>query len=760
MGRGRAEIRLNQLTPATSQFHYLRTTNSGSPVFAQDDSPWEVESPGGFLDLYYIWNNSAGTPSWGNPTAYKIEIRDPLGTLLADTGFLTVPAEDTHSAATRVYFSSTPLAAGGTPQSGGYEIRLVVQKTTAVAWGPIDSNGGGTTPAGVAVRAENVGRIRARVAMSSVIASNASVGGAVPSKFAAGDNIYLRFALSAGFQRSVNIGLSMRQSNADVRQSTSSGSGANRDDTYNTTSLLVTGKGRVNTGLFAKADTVTTYRMVLPNSTLPGGDAEFAWQTTPPGGFTRVSDSTLDGTGPNVDPRITFSQLLQHNDSAWGTPPSSKNVATGRRLTSDLSFVAARAMNARGEGLANSLISWTEKLWDTGNLIGSEGSPVKSRTSTTATQGGELGWSDAFLTWDNALPGGSWTQKEVITTSEFAGLELSNTRTLALNAFDSEMIRLMLEGDLLTPAEHWTPGKSLTIGVGVMKRGVKQTIDSARIWLTRPKIGASLDATTEYLTNTRTTWATGDPGDTHAHSLSVSADDPKVFRTSFTASETAAWNSFYDVSVAGEVVVAGTPYPVSATLTVVGKRNRHGSGFLLHVGAGPVAALNRHTIVGEDVTIGIGLKDDLGATAMDASSVKYAAVRFDGVNGVLQSWNGTSWQNTSAPIYLDATIGAVATEPLLAWATLPAAAIDRVGSIRILAKATKTPSGTVVAEPYEAHFDMPVFSEWVPKATYDAHVASSISAAHSGQLPESRITFDPVSGHHHVGSDSRAIGER
>lgn len=696
-----------------------------------------------------IYTNNGLAPVQIRASVIRVKAHLPNGgAQIGSTRTVTV-SSDSGSQDLTFHMDDDPGSnSSGSPRSGMIELVVEVEKTNVPTWGPVTSRGSGTPPAGVSLFTWRRGYYRSRVVLSDLKVSNVSLGSAEPATFAVPDNIYLRSDMSADWYRSLAFGYDLRQGATQCRTSSVTATTARRDDTYNATATTVGGKGRVNKGLFAVDSTGTKVRLTLPtNSFGVNNDREYAWADTGHrAGYTRVDDATLDYADEiTVDPRITFSQLLQHNDSAWGTPPSSKNVANGRRLTSDLSRLAARATNARGEGLANSLLVWDEKLWST--ILGdSEGAPTHTRSSTTTTQGGELGWSDAFMVWDNGLPGGSWFQKEVITTTEFQGLEASNTRTLTLLAFDSGMIRSMLEGDLSTPLDHWYPGKPLAIGVAAMKNGLKQTIDSARIWLTRPKIGALGDVTTESLQSDRTTWATGDPGDTHAHALSASADDAKVFRMNFTAAETNAWASYYDIAIAGEIVIGGTPYPVQATLSVMGSRSRHGQSFDLYIGAGPAVAPGRHTVVGEDVTIGIGLRGSSGITAMDASSAQWAATRFHPVNGVLQFWNNTTgaWVTTGTPIYNAATIGAVGTEPLLAWATLPAAAIDLTGNIRILAKATKTPSGSVVAEPYESSFDMPVVgSKW----------------KHDTNEPEASVDFDAAAGHSHWGQSGPGSNE-
>lgn len=536
-------------------------------------------APGSALTLYMKWDVSSA-PGFLAQTSIRVEARLPNGASLS-TWSVPNGGNASGDESQTFHFDSNALdGIAGSARAGMVELYVFVEKNAAPTWSA-DSRG---ALAGIAGGTNDwaQGYVRAPVGFSAYVISNIALGGATPATFAARDPLHTRLTfaqtlfLGGGSEYPVTLqhkqgATTVRSQNDNPPNNTSSV----YEWSWSAATSAVGGTGRVNKDFLVSASLVDVV-VSLPATTF-GGDSLFDWDAaTLPAGWAKTSANIITLSGAHtVDPRITFTHLLQHNDSAFGTPPPSKNVGNGRRLTTDLSFIASRATDARSDGISNGALAWTEKLWDANSLSGSEASPVKSRASTSATQGGEAGWSDALLTWDNALPGGNWTQKEVITTADLLGLEVSNTRTLSLLAFDNEIINVMLEGDLSTPLDHWFSGKPLAIGVAAVKRGIKQIIDSARVWIIRPKIGANGDVTAEYLTSDRMTWATGDPGETHVHVLTQSVDDPKIFRINFTSAETATWSSRYDIAIACEVIISGTPYSIKGTLAVVGKKNHH-----------------------------------------------------------------------------------------------------------------------------------------------------------------------------------------
>jgi len=291
-------------------------------------------------------------------------------------------------------------------------------------------------------------------------------------------------------------------------------------------------------------------------------------------------DAPIEQARITADPTINFTQLFQINDSAFGTPPSSKNVASGRRLTSDLGFLASRATTASGGTIADGALAWTKRLWDTGELIGSEASPVKQRASTSSTKGGQAGWSDAFLSWDNSLPSGSWTQKQTITTADMTGLESGNTRTLTLLA-SNPSIRIICGGGpagATLSGVHCAPGLPFQVGLGALNvdTGVLQAIDSggASILIARLQHTGVNAGYAEYLDSDGVTWVRLAASSGYFWPLGEAVPGSKVYIRNFAGAQTRLWGD-YDLFLVARAVIGGTPYSGGDKEIVVGPYNMH-----------------------------------------------------------------------------------------------------------------------------------------------------------------------------------------
>lgn len=413
--------------------------------------------------------------------------------------------------------------------------------------------------------------------------SDAALGGAAPT------NNRFRFPESEFFRSTFGATIFSGMTTSNVTVSQRQGGVAKTTDTVaasgTTADLTRTGGVGSASGInnaFAAADTATAARVVLANSTLSG--QPWAHLTSLPSGWAGTAGAL--GTGfvqadsPaalfQVDPRVTFVQLFQKNDNVFGTPPMSKNVASGQRLTSDLGYLAAEATDALGNGING--LAWTEKLWDSGNQISSEASPWKSRASTAQNQGGQAGWSDAFLTWDAQLPGGSWTQKEVVTTANATGLELSNTRTLTLLAANPNIKLIVSAGPASAAAEsdHLHPGDPILVTLTL----VRLDSDSQVVADASPapsfvflRYNSTLNQT-EYL-KADFTWAPANGATLNEFSLSPSAGDANTYVYTFTAAQSVNWGTFDLIGVVGKAFVGGTPYVDKAVRELVGSANSH-----------------------------------------------------------------------------------------------------------------------------------------------------------------------------------------
>lgn len=447
---------------------------------------------------------------------------------------------------TDTFFFTHTGNTGGNSRCGTVEIALRATKTTGLTATNYDVESDGTpnTPPTGGSTVLDRGWIRGTTTLSENI-SNISLGGGKLSPVKYAESLFIRLTLGSVSYLSNTIGVTVSNTTPSLSGNTNSIPSTTRSVTFL----------NVVDNRFPANLTAVTITETLPLST-----------------FTGLSDFAITSTTPdtiNVDPRITFSQLLQVNDNVFGTTPDTKNVVNGKRLSADLGFIAARSVSSRGEGV-NGLV-WTAKLWDSGNLVGSEASPVKTRTVTSTTQGTALGWSDAFIVWDNTLPAGGWTQKAIITTTNAIGLEVTNTRNLTLIASDPRIHLIISAGDTTSPGKHWSPGESLTVGGGVINNGLKSVFDAGTMKFLLLRFNPSL-GTTEYLKNDLSAWVTGDAPD--AFTMSPSPGDAKLGLYTFTPAQTATFN-LENLILIAQVDLNSTPYFGRYILETLDTKNPH-----------------------------------------------------------------------------------------------------------------------------------------------------------------------------------------
>lgn len=383
-------------------------------------------APGTSLTIRFRWTEG-GTPAGSAPNFANVTVRLPGDSSnIGGTWAVTFPAVNT-DATTTFHFDDNPFnAVLGTASAGMLEVFLDWGNSGGLAPWNATSRGGGT-PAALNSIDNARGYVRAPVTLSAFSISNASLGGAEPGQFAFPDSVFQRATLDAVWYRSLALANELRQGGTAKRSNAGTADTiVTRDYTNSGTSAAT---GRVNNG-FIVAATATDVRLTVPANSFGGSaDREYEWATSGHvSGFSVSGANLTDDARVTIDPRLTFTQIMQDNNSTFQNPPTLLNTAT--RAVTDLGFLAARATNARAEG--QNALTWTQKLWDNGTLVGSEAAPVATRADTSQTQSGQLGWSDGFMTWDEALPGGGWTHKAVLTTGDATGLELSNTRTLTL----------------------------------------------------------------------------------------------------------------------------------------------------------------------------------------------------------------------------------------------------------------------------------------------------------------------------------------
>lgn len=544
-----------------------------------DQATWEGAPGSGILLTYQTGTTGASPP--GTANTITIEIRVPDGAQIGTTDWVNPADGDTKF----FEFDDDPLnAVTGALRAGMFEIYIRAVRTDIVTY-DVDSRGAGADANDDWAQ----GYLRAPVTLSAfkmnkTALADADYSGTYPSPA----STFTRSTLNAVLVRSISLTYSHRnnQGGALIRtQAEAAQTTVTRDWTWSAAATGTTGNGRVNKDYPSNSIDV---RLALPATSF-GGDAEYVWAATGhPTGFARNDDATLEDLARYAtDPRITFTQLLQLNNNAFATPPSSLNVASGQRLSSDIAFLAARATDSLGAGYADSALAWTEKLWDNGELVGSEASPVATRATTTATKGGQTGWSDGFLTWDETLPSGAWTQKQIITTSDLTGMEVTNTRTLTLLASDPRIRVFAAGGDTDNPKDHWSPGKKLVIAIAATTKAAATSVaivaDAGTVKFSLIRLNPSTGRK-QYLDPTDTTggprgtWkdATGTTA-TNLFTAAVSAGDTTLSLYTFPATDTTeayGWNDG-DLAIDAYLEIGSTPHHGAGIVTALGTMNPH-----------------------------------------------------------------------------------------------------------------------------------------------------------------------------------------
>jgi len=318
------------------------------------------------------------------------------------------------------FFTDTGLT-GGAARAGTVKLKLRAINTTGVSAvnynvntdaNPADTFGTGNTNT---VGTRNKGWIRGTTT-SAAAASNVALGGAKTEPAKYHDSLFVRHTLGATLYTSRALTVALSNTTPSLSGSTNSATSGNYDATF---SSAVTNR-------YPASAAASVTNVSAPNATLTG---------TPDFTVTQTTDSI------NVDPRITFTPLMQVNTAAFSTPPFSSNVTSHQRLSSDLAFLAWNARDSRGSQAGSTIsggvngLAWTQHLRDVGNLIADQTQAV-----TSQTQGGEAGWNDSFQAWSSSLPGGTWNFTAVITTSDATGLESGAATTYSLLAANLNLV--------------------------------------------------------------------------------------------------------------------------------------------------------------------------------------------------------------------------------------------------------------------------------------------------------------------------------
>lgn len=579
-------------------------TSAAIPNTPNDESPWEGD-PGSTIIVKVgaqcapLVTNKPTHLEWAL-TAPGSSV--PLGTVQVVA--LTSGASPQTNFTLRFDSAPTANSVANALRSGTIEIYVLLRRGPAnsSAVGDWSADTRGAVTGGAAGGAPTItgrrcrGYLRSRCILASAAQDNDSGFASEPATFAYPDPIHLRSALTADTYVSASVFHKVMSGGVEKRSKlTNATATGNRDAALSAVSGL---EARVNDDLAVGA---SDQRIVLPDASFggtPSGgatpDYDYTWSATGHAAGTRIDDRTLDIVGAlQVDPRITINPHMQVTSQeelpgAANVLETTMDVGT-QRLTADLAFLWARALNARGEGIAAaSGLQLAYSLPDAGGLLASGNYPTKA-AHTVSLQDGEEGWGGP-MTWDEPLPGGTWTLTVTATDAAGAQTIVDATENYQLLAVDPRIIVVTGGGNYSDGGHHFVGGKTFIAALAPInaktKKAVTPDANSAKASLVRLETGTVV---AEYFHPT-TGWTPIGVNAAHEFncvqaSLINPAWDPRLFihlfgpgpnAAYYTNADTSTWGT-NDILIIGTLEVDGTPYGNYQQIAVVGSFNPHSS---------------------------------------------------------------------------------------------------------------------------------------------------------------------------------------
>lgn len=496
------------------------------------------------------------------------------------------PHETTHT----IHLDDSPASGVlNALRSGSLEIIVECGSTGGVDPWSVNSRSTANDPPAAALGGAYTwqrGYVRSRRKLEATTVSNVSAGGAEPTKLAYPDTIHIRHTATQDYRARVwRHTLSAPDGTVSYRHALSaSGAGPNIDTTMGDAPLTendrrvdVLDAGGSNVA-FPAAETALMLK-IFPDSPVrvlgaSNADWEVAWDTTTEGWDVAVNEFMIQRTGRiAVDPRITLDQQLQHSDSVLR---SDKDQGTSR-LNSKFSFVGARVLNARGEGVIGPTVAYSFR--DADNLT-----PAKTASGAASASDGEAGWGPT-LQWAEAVPDGPW--RNVVTVSDAAGTQHVETQTYSLLA-TNPLIRIVPGGGAgdAPMADHFSPGRTLIAGFSLFNTETGKLLTAADS-LSDPRVALArfnlLTAQAEQFNGAA--WvAVGTGALTFFPCYSPAALGLSTENLAYVATfgpvgavytvDTSGWTGG-DIFIVARLYVNGTPYSAVAQIPVTGDSNRH-----------------------------------------------------------------------------------------------------------------------------------------------------------------------------------------
>lgn len=498
----------------------------------------EETSGGQSVTITWTITTSGATPPDPETTA-ELRFYSSSGTLI---NTIVLTANTTPQTAT-FFFTATGVSGGGA-RSGTVEIAAYVRRVVAgTTIYEIESDGTPNNP-GPDTSTTDRGYIVGTATTTAAI-SNVAYAGAKNQPAEEGESLFYRQTVTPRPYRNEPLTLAI-------------GSVVSASVSSNTTTFDL--PAQTVDDRFPAAVSTQTTAVTIPNNT--GFVTGRPWTTF----VTNTTDSIT------VDPRIDAeSHLWQADDDVMGTPPMSKHDSRKSALVSSYSGMAMRVVRARTRSGVNGL-SYSLSL-----------DPVKPgstivRTGTTATRGGQDGWTDLAQLGPFVI-GGSWAVNLDITAP--TGIDndahlLNGTDTVSILSPDP---RVQIRGylDKLTAQKgHFKAGEQVVVSMAVLDHDTLIRIDPSRVTNPRAVLVRyrASDHRYEFLAADGVTWTTWEPtAALTAHTLAPSANDPRNYIKEFTS--TASWTG----DVANIMLfcqVDGVPVYGFAAREETGDPNDHG----------------------------------------------------------------------------------------------------------------------------------------------------------------------------------------
>lgn len=523
------------------------------------DASGIVNLPAGSKITVVLTASNAGTPRPPLPTSMTVDLlidsTSPTGTPAVPAIFsFTTPGTD---GVAETYLTSNGLSTG-TPLCGTIRIRITATTGTgATGWTVTSDNGKYGTAANSYPPGYVEGGMSIVAALVSTTTATTTLAGTAQLAF--GDTVAATTVLGVKPYDSRAVSVALGLVSASSASAVALG--------------YATALGTVD-NRFANASVALKTATTFPSSGLTG----LPW-----------TQAVLTEAPVIMDPRFTKVGLVQANLKTFNTPPLPV-VVTHSRLTTDLGFLAMRYRNANGVGING--LSVHHVLADDKGLVAQV-----TWKDTTASGGGEDGWTNTLQPWSAALPGGVWTHTTDVTAPitdpagtvgtvvKATGLE-AGTDTLKLLARDFG-VQVVTAIGKTAEDDHIHPGDPLTVTVFAFDApsGKRLTVDGPltaddtvtiqtipKVSLVRLVAGAL-----QALQPDLTTWAPWAPGATLPALLTTkSVADPGAWTLTLTA--TAAWGTTDLVAVQGLVVIVGGTYTSQVPREVLsGAANGHGA---------------------------------------------------------------------------------------------------------------------------------------------------------------------------------------